>query len=74
MAEDESMSGPHEAVGMSALRDAKSVFQVPLSELYMRGNGEVPAVLVDIIAKLDKSKVHADRVFRGPINENLVRM
>ncbi|QDZ18990.1 Rho GTPase-activating domain-containing protein [Chloropicon primus] len=55
-------------------RDDKSVFQVPLSELYARGNGAAPQVLVDIIRKLDKSKVHADRVFKGPINENLVEM
>ena len=51
-----------------------SVFQVPLSELYSRSNGAVPDILVDIITKLDKSKVHADRIFKGPTNERLVQM
>lgn len=51
-----------------------SVFQVPLSELYSRSNGAVPEILVDIITKLDKSKVHADRIFKGPTNERLVQM
>ena len=48
------------------------IFNVPLSELYGRENGAVPQILVDMIRKLDKSKLHADRVFRDSTTDDRV--
>ena len=51
-----------------------SVFRVPLAELYGRSGGAVPQILVEIIRKLEVSKLDADRLFKGPVNDKIVRM